>query len=290
MHEFSLNYLRCVRCCSKLDIDVFCNDKEIVEGILECNKCKLAFPVIEKIPIIWDDFSKYLSNRLTLGRKLYSKATHEKMKKFLKESLTETKKNRDDRTALEEKWSKIYQNNKNSKFYSIVKNHLKQVPQTNLVLEYGCSIGLMTSFLADNNNIVFGVDRSYDAISVAKKTYKKNLDYFVADSLSPLFGKIKFDLVLALNILELVEPLQLLKNISKQITKGIFVISDPYDFERGKNSVSMPLDETSLRKNLVTLGFSVSDKTKKPSHYPWNLKFNPRSTLNYKVDFIIAEK
>ena len=91
----------------------------------------------------------------------------------------------------------------------------------------------------------------------------KNLDYFVADSLSPLFGKTKFGLILALNVLELIEPLRLLKHISKQIKKGFFVVSDPYDFERGKNSVIYPLDEISLRKNLVNLGFSVSDKTKK---------------------------
>ncbi len=118
----------------------------------------------------------------------------------------------------------------------------------------------------------------------------KNLDYFVADSLSPLFGKTKFGLILALNVLELIEPLQLLKHISKQVKKGFFVVSDPYDFERGKNSVSYPLDEISLRKSLVELGFSVSDKTKKPFYYPWNLKFSSRSTLNYKVDFVVAKK
>lgn len=290
MHEFSLDYLKCIRCGSKLDIDIFCKDKEIVEGILECKKCKLMFPIIDKIPIIWDDFSKYLSSRFILGGKLYHISNHEKMKKFLKNSLINVKRNEDDRTAIEEKWSKIYQNNKNSKFYYIVKNHLKQISKKDLILEYGCSIGLMTSFLADNNSTVFGIDKSYSAISIAKKIYKNNLDYFVTDSLSPLFGKTNFDLILALNVLELIEPLKLLKHISNQIKKGFFLISDPYDFERGKNSVSYPLDEISLRKNLVDLGFSISGKTKKPSHYPWNLKFYSRSTLKYKVDFVIAKK
>ena len=114
MHEFSLSYLRCVRCGSKLEIDIFCKDEEIVEGILECKNCKLLFPIIDKIPIIWDDFSNYLSSRFILGGKLCRLVSHEKMKTFLKESLTKAKKNGDDRTTLDEKWSKIYQNNKNS--------------------------------------------------------------------------------------------------------------------------------------------------------------------------------
>jgi uncharacterized protein YbaR (Trm112 family)/uncharacterized protein YcgL (UPF0745 family) len=290
MHEFSLNYLRCIRCGSKLEIDIFSKDKEIDEGILECKKCYILFPIINKIPIIWDDFSKYLSSRIILGGKLFHQTTHEKMKKFIKCSLLKRHRDSDDRTYLEERWSKIYQNSKTSKFYSIVKNELKQIPTSNLALEYGCSIGVMTNFLADHNKMVFGIDRSYDAISIAKRSSKKNLDYFVADSLSSIFGKTKFDMILALNILELIEPFELLKHISKQIDKGFFVISDPYDFDRGKNSVKQPLNEMSLRKRLSELGFSVSIKTKKPSYYPWNLKLNPRSTLNYKVDFIIAKK
>ena len=84
MHEFSLDFIRCVRCGSKLDLDVFKKDIEIEEGILECKKCLLCFPIIKKIPILWDDFSKYLSDRITVGRKLFGSTSHDKMKKFLK--------------------------------------------------------------------------------------------------------------------------------------------------------------------------------------------------------------
>ena len=49
MHEFSLNFLRCVRCGSKLELDVFKKETEIDEGILECKKCTLCFPIIKKI-------------------------------------------------------------------------------------------------------------------------------------------------------------------------------------------------------------------------------------------------
>jgi 2-polyprenyl-3-methyl-5-hydroxy-6-metoxy-1,4-benzoquinol methylase/uncharacterized protein YbaR (Trm112 family) len=290
MHEFSLNFLRCVRCGSKLELDVFKKETEIDEGILECKKCTLCFPIIKKIPIIWDDFSKYISERMMLGGKLFNFASHDKMKKFLKHSLSISKRNTDDRTTLEERWSTIYQNSQKSKFYSIIKNELDAMPKSKLVLEYGCSIGIMTSFLANSNQNVFGIDRSFSAISVAKKTQKDNLDYFVADLMSDVFGKTKFDLILALNVLELVEPKDLLKYISQQILKGYFVISDPYDFDRGKNSVKKPLDELILRTSLEELGFTISVKTKKPSYLTWNLKLNPRSTLNYKVDLIITKK
>ncbi len=289
MHEFSLNFLRCVRCGSKLELDVFKKETEIEEGILECKKCTLCFPIIQKIPIIWDDFSKYISERMVLGGKLYNSVSHDKMKKFLKHSLSNSKRNTDDRTTLEERWSKIYQNSQKSKFYSIIKNKLDTMTKSKLVLEYGCSIGIMSTFLADSNQNVFGIDRSFSAISIAKKTQKDNLDYFVADLMSDVFGKTKFDLILALNILELVEPKDLLQHISKQL-QGNFVISDPYDFDRGKNSVKNPLDELALRTSLEELGFAITAKTKKPSYLTWNLKLNPRTTLNYKVDLIIAKK
>jgi hypothetical protein len=116
------------------------------------------------------------------------------------------------------------------------------------------------------------------------------MDYFVADSLSPIFGKIKFDLILALNILEFIEPNDLLKHVYQQISKGTFVMSDPYDFDRGKNSVKKPLNELFLRTSIEEIGFNIMTKTKKPSYLPWSLKLNSRATLNYKVDLIFAEK
>ncbi|WP_428325691.1 methyltransferase domain-containing protein [Nitrosopumilus sp.] len=287
MLQSSLEFLKCVRCGAKLDLDVFESDKEIIEGMMQCKKCKLEFPIIQKIPVLWDDFSKYLSSRRILGGKLYKLTHSSKLKSFVKKSLN---KKDNDRSHLEEKWARIYQNSKTSKFYGVIKKNLDSIPSSKLVLEHGCSIGIMTNHLANSNGLIFGVDRSFSAIQVAKKQFKDNLDYFVADSLSPVFGKLQFDLVLALNVLEMIEPKVLLKSISKQISKGYFVISDPYDFDRGPNSVKNPVDASSLRTNLSDLGFKISNLTKNPSFIPWNLKLNPRATLNYKVDFIIAQK
>ncbi|MBA4448129.1 MAG: Trm112 family protein, partial [Nitrosopumilaceae archaeon] len=83
----SLEFLRCVRCGAKLELDVFESDKEIVEGMMQCKKCKLEFPIIQKIPILWDDFSKYLSSRRILGGKLYKLTSSPKLKSFIKKSL-----------------------------------------------------------------------------------------------------------------------------------------------------------------------------------------------------------
>ena len=293
MFESTVKFLRCVRCGSKLDLDIYSNDIEVIEGVLECKNCQLVFPIIEKIPVLWDNFSKYLASRTILGGKMFTSVISTKMKNLLKSTLIENNSSPKivDVTTLEDRWSNIYQNSKNSKFYLKLKNNLQHLPTSKLVLEYGCSIGILTSHLSDSHDMVFGVDKSFNALKYAKKTSDNtNLDYVVADLLSPIFGKLQFDLILALNILELVEPSELLKHISKQMTTGHLVISDPYDFDRGINSVKKSLDEYSLRKSLETSNFKISPKTKNPSFLPWNLKINSRATLNYKVDLIIAKK
>lgn len=290
MLESSLEFFRCVRCGSKLELDVFKLDKEIVEGILECKNCNLIFPILQKIPVLWDDFSEYLSHRKILCGIIYKSIISEKLKKFVKSSLSKISKFNDDLTALEKRWSLIYQNSKDSKFYLHIKNNLDSIAPSNLVLEYGCSIGIMTSWLADSHQMVFGIDRSFSALSNAKKYYKHNLDYAVADLLSPIFGKLQFDLIYALNILELIEPTIFLKQLSKQISSGYLMITTPYDFVRDTNSVKTPLDELTLRTSLENLGFRIMPKTRKPSFIPWNLKLNPRTTLNYKVDLVMGKK
>jgi len=289
LKESSLDYLRCIKCGSVLELDLFKKCVEIEEGILECKKCRSLYPIIEKIPILWDDFANYISNRRMLGGKLVNSVSS-KMKKFLKNSLTKNIKNIEDRTKLEERWTVIYQNSMRSRFYSRVKNELGQLPTSKLVLEYGCSIGIISSFLANSSQTVFGVDRSFNAIRIAKKESKENLDYFVADLHSPIFGKTKFDLIIALNLLELIEPAEFLKQISGQIHKGFLIITDPYDYNRGKNSVKKPLYENTLRQNLKNLKFKITSNTDRPSNISWNLKLNSRATLNYKVDLVIAKK
>ena len=289
MHEFSLSFLRCPRCNLKVDCDVFFSNKEIEEGFIHCSKCNSLYPIIKKIPIIWNDFKYYISARPSLGGILYNYSDHPQMKKFLKKSLLAVKKSGIDQHKLEKHWLKIYQNNSKSKFYNVIRKKLNSI-NSKLSLEYGCSIGLITESLAETSDIAFGIDRSFSAIEFAKKTNKKNLDYFVADSMSNVFGKNNFDLIVALNILELIEPTDFIKKISNQIKNGFLVISDPYDYDRGIGSVKIPLNENQIRSKLREFKFQITKDTENPSFIPWTLKINPRTSLNYSVDLVIAKK
>jgi 2-polyprenyl-3-methyl-5-hydroxy-6-metoxy-1,4-benzoquinol methylase/uncharacterized protein YbaR (Trm112 family) len=287
LHEWSLEYLRCVRCQKRLELEKIAEKKEITEGFLFCQNCNLSYPIIGKVPILWDDFAVYLSRRTSLGGDMLLKVSP-KMKKFVKSSLSKIKKGIDDRTKTEYNWTRIYQNSKDSRFYGIVKKTLDAVHKSKFVLEHGCSIGLVSEHLAKRHDTVFGIDSSYPSILYAKKSKKKNLDYFVADSLDHPFGKQKFGLVVALNLLEIIEPANLLELLSRQA--NVILLSDPYDYERGKDSVKKPILETELRKKLNHLGFTIYLGTKKPSFIPWNLVLNSRASLDYKVDLILAEK
>ena len=290
MLESSLKYLRCVRCSKKLELEKLIVAQEIKEGFLKCKKCKLTFPIISGVPILWDDFSSYLTCRASLGGVLLQSCSDPKIKKFVKKSLSKIRKKIDDRTSIEQRWLRIYQKNTDSNFYSKLKSLISQLPKSKIALEHGCSIGIISKTLAKTNDIAFGIDSSFPSILEAKKTAPKNSDFFVADSLFHPFGSLKFNTIVGLNLFEIVEPVELLKIISKQIKNGYLVLSDPYDYDRGKNSIKKPLDEIEIRKHIKKLGFKITSKTKKPGHISWNLKINPRTTLNYKVDVILAKK
>ena len=287
MKEFSLEYLRCINCNSKLELEVFERTNEVKEGFLLCLNCNSRYPIISKIPILWSDFTSYLSNRAQLGGYLMNQTKNAKLKSFVKKALKKINRQTTDVTQIEKRWVTTYKNSLKSKFYTRVKNSINRLPKSDLVLEHGCSIGYLTRYLAQKHDTVFGIDQSFFAIVEAKKNNVKNLDYFVANSLRPPFGKIKFGLVVGLNVLELIEPLDFLKVISLQL-KGTLVISDPYDFERGKDSVKHRVDEKSLRIELKKLGFVLVQNSKKPSFVPWKLNVNSRLSLNYKIDLIIA--
>jgi hypothetical protein len=141
--------------------------------------------------------------------------------------------------------------------------------------------------MARYHGIIFGIDKSFFALLEAKKHKTKNTDFFLADSLSVPFGAMKFDLVVALNVLELVEPLKLLKIIGAESGKFV-ILSDPYDYDRGKNSVKIRLDEKTLRSKIIQMGFTLIAGTARPSFISWELRVNTRLKLNYKTDLILA--
>jgi 2-polyprenyl-3-methyl-5-hydroxy-6-metoxy-1,4-benzoquinol methylase/uncharacterized protein YbaR (Trm112 family) len=288
MHFHSLKYVRCIHCKGTLTLESFKESEEIEEGILTCQDCHNRYPIVENVPIFWNSLASYLSNRQQLGGHLYVLSKNEKLKHFFKDSLRNTTKNSDDVTNLEKHWVSIYQNSTKSRFYTQIRKILGKLPRKDLALEHGCSIGNMTKNLAKNNNIVFGIDQSFFAILEAKKNKMKNLDYFVANSTNQPFGDEKFGLVLALNVLELIEPKDFLKVLSLH-TYGTAIISDPYDYERGKNSVKERMNAEQVRAELQRLGF-VLVNGKIPKFIPWKIRVNSRLSLNYKVDLIVAKK
>lgn len=288
MYQSSLKYLRCVYCHSKLDVEIFDQTDEIHEGILNCIQCKRQYPIISSIPIILKTFPAYFSIRTKLGGDLMLRAKNKTLKNFVKNILTKVNA-QDDTSKLEENWVGIYKKSKDSIFYSKIGNIIKILPKSTLSVEHGCSIGIITHQLAKYGDYTFGIDKSFYAIEQAKKNKTKNCDFLVADSLCHPFGKTKFDTVLGLNLLELIEPKELLDVLARQ-TRRFLIMSDPYDYERGKKSVKERWDEKTLRNEITKKGFKISDKTRKPSYFDWNLTVNPRLNLWYKVDVIVAKK
>ena len=289
MLESSLEYLQCVRCGNGLELEIFEYKNEIIEGVLTCKICNNAYPIISSIPILLDDLSSYFSIRTKLGGYLMLHAKNKKVKSIIKKSLKEIRQVKDDTTDLEINWAKIYKNSKDSKLDDQIKSLVKKLSRCDFALEHGCSIGKTTEILAKHTGMIFGIDKSFFALVEAKKCKIKNSDFFVADSLSKPFGCKKFDLVIALNVLELIDPLDLLKTIDDQASRFV-ILSDPYDYERGKNSVKNRLDEKTLRKKLTQMGFKLILGTSRPNFIPWSLNVNSRLELNYKVDLIFAKR
>ena len=282
--------MRCVKCTGKVDLEIFLETSEICEGFLICRRCKEKYPIIDKVPIIMNSFVNYIQIRPSLGGTLLSLSKSKIMKKFIKTALSKIRSSANDFSLIEKRWEGIYQKNRNSKYYSQILEKSSRLPDSKFVLEHGSSIGIISLALAEKHENVFGIDSSYYAINRAKKKFQINVDFFVSDSLFHPFGKKKFDIVIALNMLELVEPIQLLCIMFKQVKLGYIVISDPYDYDRGKNSVRKPLYENDIRNNIHNLGMSIVHNTRRPSSLSWNLKINSRTSLNYSVDLIIAKK
>ncbi len=241
------------------------------------------------MPIIVKNLPSYLSIRTKLGGELLLIAKSKKVCSFLKENLHKIKNVNSDTTKIEKNWVQVYKRSTKSTFYRHVNSLIQNLPRCKTILEHGCSIGHVSQELAKRAEHVFGMDTSFYAVLEAKRKNLKNSDFVVANSLAQPFGNKKFNMVVALNVLDLVEPLELLKILSSQ-AKNFLILSDPYDFERGKDSVKTPVDANGIRQNLTKKGFQLIQNTRYPSYIPWKLNINDRLYLNYKVDLIIAKK
>jgi len=284
-------FLFCIKCKGKLSLEILDERESVIkEGFFSCSKCNSKYPIISKIPILVEDLTQFFTNRPFLGKWLIKSSLTNTMKKFIKKNIPIIPKSEFDLSANEAFWTEIYRNNKRSIFYKNIKSQLSKLPPKNFVVEYGSSIGTISNTLALKHKQIFGIDKSFFALVEANKKSPKNCTYILSDVIKHPFGKKKFDLIVALNLFDIVEPSLLIKTISKQISNGLIFLSDPYDYNRGKNSVKKPLDENQIRETLRQNGFEITKNTKKPTKINWNIKFNERISINYKVDIIIARK
>lgn len=289
MLESTMEFIRCVKCASALSIQSEAAGREIEEGFLNCTLCSAAYPIISKVPLLVADLASYLSARTSLAGDLLLLARTSRMKEFVKGTMRVIAKPSEDTSSLDRKWLKIYKRSSGCEFYRQAYGAIAKLPACSLVLEHGCSIGLVSRYAAKKCKHFLGIDKSFYGIMESKRLQSDNSDFVVADSLAHPFGARKFDLVIALNMLDIVEPRSLLKMLVSQ-TGRFLMVSDPYDFDRGKDSVKHEMSPAELRKFLRDEGLSLIQKTGRQSHIPWNLKINSRLELHYKVDMVVARR
>lgn len=108
-----------------------------------------------------------------------------------------------------------------------IKKHLRD---SNIVLDYGCATGRIAFELAPYVKEIHGIDFSFKMIDLAKRNAGEskieNVDFTKATVFDEIFQRESFDVVLALNILHLVEDAEkALQRIDELLKPGGMLIT-----------------------------------------------------------------
>jgi len=177
-----------------------------------------------------------------------------------------------------------------------VEYSIKYFEKNNTVLDYGCAYGLITVEIAKYVKEAHGIDISQKMIEIAKRKAQENKIENVKYSHSTIFDDIlkedSFDVILAYNVLHLVDDLQKVAiRINELLKPGGFFISETVCLGEKKSAISFFLgflSKIKLIPNVRKLKFSDLETL------IVNSNFEIIETEDFKKDFqnyfIVAKK
>lgn len=312
MRNSITEHLVCVtdNCNSSLELERLRSvGDDCTEGFLNCDVCDACYPIINGVAIIVDDFPSYISQRTRILGKWLLECKTDAMKKFVRKQARDAHKlaqnryeeggawfepylyMRSPKTKTDKHFSQIINENFDNFYSHLADLILDRFSDSKMCLDLGCATGTVTHRLAKKLGFVFGVDQSFSFVREARKQNKDNTEFLVADSLKLPFKNDKFDLIISLNVLDLVNPEKLLMHMHSSLKPaGSVVITDPYDFRDEKGDPKNTHGGKSIRRFLMNNGFTIDKNTQKESFLPWVLRINRRAYLLYFADLIIAKR
>jgi SAM-dependent methyltransferase/uncharacterized protein YbaR (Trm112 family) len=280
---------------------------ECVEGFLSCDVCNSQYPIIQGVPIILQDFQEYTRQRIMTYGKWLLNSKSSKLKKFLRsvgmniQFPTSNDSYEENNILYKSYMYNHHHYHFNNRLTSLFKKKIepdyiykmlgqKRLNLKGIGLDIGCSFGSSTFELAKRLPFVYGVDLSFSFIREARKimldSMTKNVEFIVSDAINLPFESKFFQSVIALNLVDRVNPHKLMASINSCIKdNGKLIFIDPYHF-LNDNSTDQ-YDSIQIRKIIEKLGYTIRSNE---SYIPWILKMNERSYLFYFVDLVVANR